>query len=265
MSTLKSCLPFARNLRYAILQGIFPPRCAGCGGWHQGLFCDACRLQLLAVSRPLCDVCGQAFDRLAKDVHLCAECRPNKKNPLPAFIALRSKYDFEGPIRKAIHRFKYQGQTSLSEDLADELCGFWQQDCGGTLSVPCCDVITGVPLHWWRKHRRGYNQSDLIAQHLASRLNVSFNVLLQRTRPTRPQVELTRDERAENVKNAFRAIETRKPEIKGKTVLLIDDVCTTSATLRECAKALKKGGAGSIYALTLARKMPELRERNGSS
>jgi ComF family protein len=124
------------------------------------------------------------------------------------------------------------------------------------LQIPNCDLITPVPLHWWRAYRRGYNQSELLANRLSFKIDVPSKVLLRRIKPTRPQVELSRDQRAENVKNAFQVDEAMITSINDKTILLIDDVCTTGATLRECARALKKGGAAAVYALTLARQIP---------
>lgn len=240
----------------AAIAGVFPPRCAGCDGWEERLFCENCRLQLRVLQNPLCTICGKPFDPLAF-ANLCAECRPSRKNKPPEFAALRSCFAFEGPSREAIHRYKYQGQSSFSDLLAQELADFWTRDCNDTLQTPHCDLITSVPLHWWRAYRRGYNQSELLANQLSSNINVPAKVLLQRVKPTRPQVELDRDQRAENVKNAFLVEDAALPFIQEKTILLIDDVCTTGSTLRECAKALKKGGASAVYALTVARQIPQ--------
>jgi len=244
------------QLSKATISGLFPPRCAGCGGWEEKLFCDDCRLQLHFIHQPLCKVCGKPFDPLAM-ADLCAECRPSRNSKPPEYTALRSCFDFGGPLREAIHSYKYNGQSSLADLLAQELADFWLCDCKGTLQTPPCDLITPVPLHWWRAYRRGYNQSELLANQLALHINVPTKVLLRRIKPTRPQVELHRDQRAENVKNAFQINAAMTSIIKEKTILLIDDVCTTGATLRECAKALKKGGATAVYALTVARQIAQ--------
>ena len=249
-----------KQFSQAAIAGVFPPRCAGCDGWEERLFCDNCRLQLRLLQNPLCTVCGKPFDPLAFAT-LCAECRPSRKNKPPEFSALRSCFTFEGPSREAVHRYKYQGQSSLAELLAQELANFWMHDCNGTLQIPACDLITPVPLHWWRAYRRGYNQSELLANQLSLKIDIPSKVLLRRVKPTRPQVELDRDQRAENVKNAFQADEAMTPLIKNKTILLIDDVCTTGATLRECARALKKSGAAAVYALTLTRQIPSSQTR----
>jgi ComF family protein len=247
-----------QQLLQTIVAGIFPPHCAGCGGWEENLFCSKCCEQLQFLHKPLCEVCGKPFDPLAI-AHLCPECRPSRNHKPPEFTALRSCFGFNGPMREAVHRYKYQNQRSLAHLLGQELANFWISDCNGTLQTPHCDLITPVPLHWWRAYRRGYNQSGLIANHLSENIGVPAKVLLRRVKPTRPQVELDRDQRAENVKNAFQVDETAAPSIRGKTVLLVDDVCTTGATLRECAKALKSGGAAAVYAVTLARQIPSSR------
>jgi ComF family protein len=107
-----------------------------------------------------------------------------------------------------------------------------------------------VPLHPDRQRERGFNQSDLLAHAMADPLGLSVRAdLLQRVRPTRPQVGLARQERLQNVADAFRA----RPEVEGGRWLLVDDVCTTSATLEACAQALRLRGAGAVWAITLAR------------
>ena len=249
-------MDFLKQVSQVALNSLFPPRCAGCDAWEERLFCDDCRLQLRALEAPLCSVCGTPFDPLAF-ASLCAECRPSRNNKPPEFSALRSCFMFAGPSREAIHRYKYEGQSSLAGLMALELSDFWRSDCNGTLQIPPCDLMAPVPLHRWRAYRRGYNQSELLANHLSPMIDVPSKVLLRRVKPTRPQVELGRDQRAENVKNAFQVDKEMTPIIKEKTILLIDDVCTTGATLRECARVLRKGGAAAIYALTFARLIPQ--------
>ena len=247
----------------AVLDGIFPPRCAGCNCWNKEVFCANCRKQLRHLALPLCKVCGKPFDPLVKDANLCAECRPGRYHVPMAFTALRSCFVYEGPVREAIHRYKYQNHAVLAAALGNELAAFWRQNCWDSLEMPCCDMVTAVPLHWWRRYRRGYNQSELLADQLARQLQIPAKVLLQRVKPTRPQVHLGHAQRAENVKNAF-VIEKQAPSLKGKSVLLIDDVCTTGATLRECAKILKRAGAQSVYGLTLARQLAHTQPKSTS-
>src|SRR5687767_9874841 len=106
---------------HSTLDAIFPPRCAGCGVWHKELFCGVCRAALRRIEPPLCAICGVPFDPLAKSDSECAACRANRYHVAPPFVALRAVYAFEGPVRKAIHRFKYHDKTALAKPLATVL------------------------------------------------------------------------------------------------------------------------------------------------
>jgi ComF family protein len=152
---------------------------------------------------------------------------------------------FEGPLREAIHQFKYRPCRSLGEPL-----GAWMAD--RVRLIRDVDMIMPVPLHLKRLRQRGFNQALLLAHGLSERFHVSLSCNnLVRVRPTRPQVELTGDERIKNVKGAF---SLRKPgEVEARHIVIVDDVFTTGATMQECAAVLKKAGAGQVTALTLAR------------
>jgi ComF family protein len=117
------------------------------------------------------------------------------------------------------------------------------------------DAVVPVPLHWIRRRGRGYDQALLLAKDFSRRVGVPVEEgVLRRRRATKPQTELGRDERRENVRDAF---EARRPEaVKGRTILLVDDVCTTGATIEACARALKAAGAKRVGALTAARQVP---------
>jgi ComF family protein len=152
---------------------------------------------------------------------------------------------FEGPLREAIHQFKYRPCRSLGKPL-----GEWMVDRIKVLAS--IDMIVPVPLHARRLRQRGFNQSLLLAHRMSKRYGVplsSDNLL--RVRPTRPQVELTGDERIVNVAGAFALL--RPFEIETKNIILIDDVFTTGATMNECAGVLKAAGAAQVTAFTLAR------------
>jgi len=144
-----------------------------------------------------------------------------------------------------MHWFKYRGRTVLAEPLGELMAAYWTQH-----PMPI-DVVVPVPLHAARLRERGYNQAALLAHEMARRvgLTVDERVLL-RQRATAPQVELDAEQRKENVQQAFRCSGNG---LKGRRVLLIDDVCTTGATLEACAIALYDGGAREVRALTLAR------------
>jgi len=152
---------------------------------------------------------------------------------------------FEGTLREAIHRFKYSNRPSLAIPLGRLMACYWDEH-----PIPS-DVIVPVPLHLQRLRERGYNQAALLAQELSKSTGLPlWDGALKRVRQTRPQVELSAEERRENVKGAFLCLERR---VQGKRVLLVDDVCTTGATLEACSEALRAGGARSVWGFTLAR------------
>jgi ComF family protein len=152
---------------------------------------------------------------------------------------------FEGLLREAIHQFKYRPCRSLGRPLGD-----WMADrvrLNGDI-----DIIMPVPFHSKRFRQRGFNQALLLAHRLSDRNKLPFSCdNLVRVRPTRPQVELTGDERIKNVVGAFAL---KKPgAVEASHVVLVDDVFTTGATMNECADVLKKSGAAQVTVLTLAR------------
>jgi ComF family protein len=164
--------------------------------------------------------------------------------PVP-FEQLRSWGIFIGPLREAIHRLKYKHDLGLGEALAKHLVNLFLTT-GWNI-----DLISPVPLSRPRQSERGYNQATLLAFPLSLAVGISFNSrTVSRIRNTRSQVGLKAKERAENVRDAFLA---DSGLVKGKRILMVDDVTTTGATISACAKALKNAGARSVYGLTLAR------------
>jgi ComF family protein len=137
------------------------------------------------------------------------------------------------------------GRTALTKPLGDTLATFWHQQ------PMHADVVIPVPLHPVRLRERGYNQAALLARAMTRRTGLTIDEQsLARRRATSPQVDLSAQQRKENVHNAFQCL---NDSLAGKHVLLIDDVCTTGATLEACTIALREGGASSVQALTLAR------------
>ncbi|MEM7035285.1 MAG: ComF family protein [Chloroflexota bacterium] len=151
----------------------------------------------------------------------------------------------DNPIRPAIHQLKYNNHRAIVSTLSQILADTYQQlDLVATVLVP-------VPLHTSRFKERGYNQSELLADGLKSVLNVPVDAnMVQRTRPTQTQMSLGVDERRRNVADAFSSSEA---SLADYNVLLIDDVCTTGATLDACAAVLKQKGVASVWGLTIAR------------
>jgi ComF family protein len=159
---------------------------------------------------------------------------------------------FDGKIKQLIYRFKYDGDLLLAQDLSMLLWRAWQvhlhvrpvQFCSYPILVP-------VPLHWLRLKHRGFNQSEVVARQLAkwAGVNISYKAL-KRVRRTKTQQELPKAQRLLNVQNVFRA----DPLIvRGKPIILVDDVCTSGATILSCAQALYDAGASAVMALTIAK------------
>lgn len=148
-------------------------------------------------------------------------------------------------MRQAIHEFKYQDRTELAIPLADIMVSSWRE---GHFPVDC---MIPVPLHPRRLRERGYNQAALITERLAEKVGLPvLGETLVRSRMTASQTTLGASERRKNVEGAFRV---RSNAVKGRSVLLVDDVRTTGATLEACADALREAGVVGVYAMTLAR------------
>ncbi len=210
-----------RSLFSTLLNLLFPPRCVSCGAGESWL-CAACTDQILFYEPPWPQMLDQIWP--LEDV--------------------RSAAHLVGPLRQAIHAFKYQGLRALAVQLGQVL-----YDCWDAEPWPA-DVIAPVPLHATRQRERGYNQSALLARELSRHtgLPVIEGVLL-RTVATLPQVGMNAAERSANVRGAFTC---QDDSLGGQQVLLIDDVLTTGATIRACAEALLQGHAGGVWAMTLA-------------
>jgi ComF family protein len=156
---------------------------------------------------------------------------------------------YHGVLREAVLRIK----ALSGEGLADLLGRTFAECRGEALDAEEIDVVAPVPLHWWRKWTRGYNQSEAVARELAAGLGVSFESnLLRRVRWTPQQLQPARAARKENVKGAFRV--ARGARVLGKAVLLVDDVMTTGSTLGEAARTLTAAGAARVVVAVLARK-----------
>jgi ComF family protein len=158
---------------------------------------------------------------------------------------------YSDPLRTAVHQFKYEDLRCLSSLLGKLMTEGWSELAP---SGPAPDVIVPIPLHAKRQRQRGYNQAALLARELGSWLGRPVNEdTLIRTKATAPQVDLNVQQRQDNVRNAFAC---RNDDLSGKQVLLVDDVCTTGATLESAAVALHSTGARPIWAYTLARAKP---------
>jgi len=247
------------DLLKTLLDIIFPPRCRVCETSSRIPLCDACLSGIERITGPICHSCGAPFDPSTHHGDLCADCRQGS-----GLDRARSVCRFTGLIRKAIHRYKYDSVRELADPLGELLCAYLESGFrpGPTadpyytepraISLEEVDLIVPVPLFPARERDRGFNQARLLVDRVAARFNVPApGGVLIRTRDTTPQINLKARERKRNVRGAFEVVEAGP--VRDRTVLLVDDVCTTGATLGECSKMLKRAGADRVFALTLAR------------
>ena len=228
---------------------VLPLRCAKCGVpiGEKGTLCAACWADLSFITAPLCACCGLPFTFAAPGDSRCAQCmmRP------PPFTRARAALVYDEGCRGLILSFKHGDRTDLAP-----IFGRWLLRAGAELLTEA-DYLVPVPLHRWRLFRRRYNQAALLAHAIgrASGVPVLPDLLLRR-RATQSQGGLGRRGRARNVAGAFALKRRGAALVAGRSILLIDDVHTTGATLGECARLLGRAGAAKVEILTLARVAP---------
>jgi ComF family protein len=225
---------------------LFPARCAACRetvGAH-GALCAACWEEIHFITAPHCHRCGLPFAHEMGEQALCGHCMKES----PAFTEARAVFRYDETSRAQILALKYYDKTQLAP-----VFGHWLARAAGEYKDKV-QAILPVPLHYWRLVGRRYNQAGLLAQALAKQTGLPvLNDTLRRVRATTTQAGLTRTGREKNVRGAFKVPHAKRETLKGKSVLLIDDVMTTGATLNACARALNDAGVVDVYVLTLAR------------
>lgn len=232
---------------WKILDLIFPPSCPGCGLIGER-FCFDCLREIKTIDKDFCLKCGMVIDNYF--YHELTTCEAQFEH----LLMIRSFSLYMPPISMAIKKFKYHRDIGIADILANLLVELYNKN---KMDI---DMVIPVPLNPKRIKERGYNQSYLLAFPFSMKINKPINKqALRRSKETRPQVGLNRHERLLNVSEAFVA---DPQQVKGKNILLIDDVTTTGATLEACASALKLAGANDIVGFTLARAVPT---KNGYS
>jgi ComF family protein len=199
----------------------------------------------------VCEHCGLPLPSAQPGSNGAAVCARCQSSPLQ-LDGHRAYAVHGGPLRKAIHRFKYEDLRGLAPLLGRLMADGWNRLSPRDLNL---DAIVPVPLHRSRQRERGYNQAALLARALGQclQLPVIENAVV-RSRATAPQVDLNAQARRANVRDAFRC---RENDLAGKCVLLVDDVCTSGATLESTCEALRGAGVSSVWACTLARARPD--------
>ncbi len=234
-----------RRLLYNLLSFLLPHRCIICRdslAEEQGL-CPTCYTNVKFNNGPQCTICAEPFE-IKGDT--CQHCTASP----PLFHQNKSVFVYEPHIARAILAFKNSGHTEYANTFAKLMAPLAKE------IITPDTVIIPVPLHFWRQFSRGYNQSLLLAHKLALRLSIKQQLalhILKRQVNTPTQQSLTSAERQQNVADAFTIRHAHAHIVKDKHILLIDDVCTSGATLNACASPLLAAGAESVSCLTVAK------------
>lgn len=225
---------------------VLPPRCKQCGALvvADDALCADCWRALTFLGPPWCACCGRPFEYDVGPDALCGACIADP----PRYGRARAALAYDDASRELILRFKHGGDESLAR-----LFARWMAAAGSEL-VQAEPLVLPVPLHPWRRIRRGFNQSAVLAAGLARASGLSWDAhSLVRTRPTPSQGGLGKSARRENVRAAFAVRKERRERVGNRHILLVDDVWTSGATAEACIRACRKAGAARVDLLTLAR------------
>ena len=232
----------------AALGLIYPEVCQLCKAERaevrEGLVCRPCWSQVRFIRPPFCDRCGLPFDGEIPSRFVCANCLDLEF----AFSSARSAVVAKTVVLEVIHRFKYQRALWFEPFLADLLV----REAAPALAGGAWDYLVPVPLHPLKLREREFNQATLLARPLSQATGIPLaETLVERIQPTATQTRLTREKRADNMRNAFAV----RPGagLAGKRIVVVDDVFTTGATTNACAKALRRAGVAEVAVWTVAR------------
>jgi len=226
----------------------FPKECVHCGRLldyrNREFLCPACLKLIVPIRHPLCDQCGRPLWGEMEYTVTCPDCRENP----PRFRRARAAFLLTGAGKSMVLQYKYSSNPYLSNPAIDRIFQAGREE----YSWSDYDLIIPVPLHPRKARERGFNQSGVLSEGLSRRTGIELLKRgLIRTSYTKTQTRLNRKERRNNVKGAFRISD--RAELSGKSILLVDDVFTTGATVNECAGVLVRAGAEAVDVLTLAR------------
>lgn len=220
---------------------IFPKKCINCK--KEGAYlCEDC-LALIEINPFQYCLC----DNLSKR-EKCEKCENKYLDKVFSAASFKNKI-----VQEAVHKLKYSYIKDLSTPLAFLILSHLYLR---NIEIDKDFVIVPVPLSDKKKRKRGFNQSEEIGKIISETTGMPlFSDVLMKTKDTKPQMELKRNERIENIKDCFKA--KNEDKIKNRTILLLDDVYTTGSTMEECAKVLKHSGAGSVWGITAAREVDQ--------
>jgi len=227
-----------------VVDFLLPLRCVKCGLIleHGHGLCASCWVSIPFITKPFCECCGLPFEFEIEEGALCGVC----SHTPPPYKTARSVFVYTPQSKDLILRFKHTDNIHCAP-----LFGEWMARLVNHIENPLC---IPVPLHWTRLFMRTYNQAGLLAQNIAKYNAWTYAPsLLSRKRRTPSQGLLSKKERIKNIERAFIVPMRQKRKLLDRTVILVDDVFTTGATLTACSKALLKGGAKEVHAVTLGR------------
>lgn len=238
---------------------IYPPRCPGCDRVlppeeRTRGFCASCLAQIIPAAEPCCKICGKPIEDESLD--RCSDCRREEHN----FVQGKSLFVYQGPMKEAMYRFKYSRRLAYRRSFAAEAIRRYapermrpaQKTAGdGWLAGSGVQLIIPVPMHAARERKRGYNQAAVWGGGLSEMTGIpQASHLLIRTRNTAPQKTLTREKRRANLEGAF-ALSGMGAAVRGRRILLVDDIYTTGSTCDAASRVLLDGGAEAVYLLTI--------------
>ncbi len=230
-----------RDIFSGVLDLLYPPKCIVCGTLGLEPACAECLRGFRPIPGPICRHCGSVLES--------GKCKRCRFIPAEYISGARSACVFEGTLRRAIHRLKYEGKRSLAGPLGIYLGEFLSRRPFGRIKH---DMIVPIPLHRTKLREREFNQAALIANEVGRILSLPVvEECVIRVRNTSPQVGLDASERVRNVKGAFRVVDPGA--LKGRNVLLVDDVATTLSTADACAEPILDAGAQAVVVSTLGR------------
>jgi len=229
----------------ALADLFYPPHCAQCKvAVERGQLCQTCAGAAKRIHAPFCHTCSEPFDGALDDEFTCSNCAGRTLH----FECAVSCYKCTGVVRDLIHQFKYNGHYYLRRTLASWLNEALEDT---RLSFTRFDALVPVPLHPTRMREREFNQAEALAELVGKWRGLPVINALRRIRYTTTQTQFDREERMENLRNAFDL--RQNTPMTGLRVLLIDDVFTTGSTVNECARVLRRAGAVNVCVMTVAR------------
>ena len=241
---------FIRELAAEISELLFPSHlyCISCRRWiDEGQayrLCDHCLASIRWATGRTCEICGKVLSE-HNPLARCYSCREHPHR----FRKGMTCAEYGPEVRSLLFAFKYHGRSDLAETMGEIAADRWE--ASGEEEVP--DLVVPIPLHPKKKRKRGYNQAGLFARAFAKRRGFAWDEeLLQRTRETAALRGLSPNERKTELEGSFRVRPGREEEVRGRMILVVDDIYTTGATMDEAARALLEAGASEVRMLTFA-------------